>query len=180
MGADCSMALSHKPSSEEFEFDAHSGRTLRQRSGALGRFEILNGVHGFRLHPLHTPDAGRGRSLLARNVVDAAVKMVDTLVRSAATDIPIEEDAPPAMMMHRFLRSGSNLHFEYTNEGIFKKDFVAFGSCFDRIEPLGKTWSGLRRQPQRGSDKGRHSCEEREPSPGEGRSFRGCKLGHTV
>jgi len=116
-------------------------------------------MHGFGLHPLDTPDTRREWSLLTRNVVDATVKMVDTLVRTAATDIPIEEDAPPAMMMHRFLHSGRNKHFEYTYEGIIKKNFVAFGSCLDRIETLGKSWLALRRQPQRGADKRRHSCE---------------------
>jgi hypothetical protein len=144
---------------EKFEFDADSGRTLRQRFGALRRFKILDGVHGFRLHPLHTPDTRREWSLLARNVVDATVKMVDTLVRSAAADIPIEKDATPVMMMHRFLHPRRNKHFEYTHEGIIKKDFVAFGSCLDRVEALRKTRLALRRQPQRGSDKGRHSCE---------------------
>jgi len=77
-------------------------------------------MHGFRLHPLDVPDSGGQGSVLARSVVDAAVGMVDALMPGAATDIPVEEDAAPAMMMHWFFHPGSDHDFEHAHHGVFE------------------------------------------------------------
>ncbi len=114
-------------------------------------------MHGFPLRPLNPPDTWRQRSLLARNIVDAAVSMIDTLVRSAATGIPIEEGALPAVTMHRFLHSRRNLDLQYTHGGVFKQNFVALGSCLNRIETIRKTRLALSRQAQRAANEGRNS-----------------------
>lgn len=82
-----------------------------------------------------------------RNAQTISVGAEPSRIVLTPADIPIEEDAAPAMMMHRFLHPGSNLHFEYTHEGIFKEDFVAFGSCLHRVEILWKTRLALCRQP---------------------------------
>jgi hypothetical protein len=85
--------------------------------------------------------------------------MIDTLVRSAATGIPIEKNARPAMMMRWFFHSRRNLDLEYTHGGVFKEDLVALGSRLDRVVAIRKTRLALSRQPQKAADEGRNSRE---------------------
>ena len=77
----------------------------------------LDRVHRLGLHPLHYPVSRVRRRWFARLIDHSTVAAVVADVRRRAAGVPIEKEARPAMMMHRFGLSGRrHRHFQHADE----------------------------------------------------------------
>lgn len=124
-------------------FDFYSkkaGMVLAKGGGNLRISHDLDGVHRFRLHPMHTPSAGMSWLLRARAVPHAAVGAVITDMRPSASVIPIKKETRPTVVVHRFRGARWwHSHFEHPYKFIFENHFVTIRGSLHGIEAIGKT-----------------------------------------
>ena len=124
-------------------FDFYSkkaGMALAKSGGSLRISHDLDGVHRFRLHPMHTPSAGMSWLLRARAVLYAAVGAVITDMRPSASGIPVKKETRPTVVVHRFRGARWwHSHFEHAYKFIFENHFVTIRGSLHGIEAIGKT-----------------------------------------
>ena len=108
-----------------------------------GTFRIphdLDGVHRFRLHPMHTPSAGMSWLFRARAVPNASVGAVITDMRPSASGIPVKKETRPSVVVHRFRRARRwHSNFEHAYKFIFENHFVTIRGSLHGIEAIGET-----------------------------------------
>ncbi len=112
--------------------------------GNLGHRHHLNGVHRFRLHPVHTPRAGMSRRFLARAVPHRTIRAMITDMRRPATRIPVQKETRPTVVMHRFRRTRRRHgDFQYAHKFIFENNFVAVRRGLHGVIAVGESRSVL-------------------------------------
>ena len=123
------------------QLELHPNRrwSLRKRRSALNRLRVLNRMHRLRLHPRHAPPSLCNRHLFARVVPHTSVRSVVPEVRRAATGIPNQKEARPAMMMHRLFRPRRHRHLQHPHKRIFKKNPMTVRRNLHRIVAVRKT-----------------------------------------
>jgi len=89
----------------DLEFNSHRWRSLRKCQSALRRLCVLNGVHRLRFHPLDDPLTFQKWPICAWMIPDTSVSKIVTKVRCAATCIPNQKQARPAVVMDRLFRA---------------------------------------------------------------------------
>src|SRR5208337_3249157 len=117
-----------------FNFNAKVGRPI-----AIRRLQDFNGVHGFRLHPLHAPCPGVNCLVRTRNVPNTPVRTTVTNMWCLAPSVPTEKETRPTVVMHRHRCTGRNTDFEHAYECVFKNYSVTFGRSLHGVESVGKT-----------------------------------------
>jgi hypothetical protein len=103
----------------------------------LNRF---NRVHGFGLHPSHHPVSGMNRHRFAWSISNT-IGGVITNMGGLPTGVPLEKEARPPVMVHRFrVARCRNGYLQHAHQRIFKNDSMAFWRGLNGVVTLWKTW----------------------------------------
>lgn len=119
-----------------------NAKALRARGKSCRTLRLpdnFNGVHRFRLHPLHPPSAGMSRLFPYRAVANAAVGAMIANMRCSTSRIPIQKETRPTVMMHRYGRARRrHRDFKNTHQGVLENNFVGVGRGLHGVVPVGK------------------------------------------
>lgn len=124
-----------------FDFYSKKAGMALAKSGGTSRIpHDLDGVHRFRLHPMHTPSAGMSWLFRARAVPNVSVGAVITDMRTSASGIPVKKETRPSVVVHRFRRARRwHSNFEHAYKFIFENHFVTIRGSLHGIETIGET-----------------------------------------
>src|SRR5215469_2607530 len=96
----CGRQACATKSGQALDFNAQQWRlscAIGSSSGILHDFDC---VHRLGLHPLNAPHSRVNRLAMARLIADGSVSAVIANMRRAASRVPVQEEARPAVMMH--------------------------------------------------------------------------------
>src|ERR1700690_659515 len=114
------------------DLNAQAGRVFGTRDSTGGFRDDFNGMHPLGLDPSDPPDTRVPGLLYRRDVTNAPVPTVISDMGCTTARIPIQKEAWPTMMMHRYrLAGGRHADFKNPNELVFKNDFMSGRSGLD-------------------------------------------------
>ncbi len=123
-----------------FNLNPNKRRSIWNSRAAFRHRDDFNGMHWFRLHPLHTPSAEMNRSFHAGAITNGAICAMITNVRRPTTCIPVQKETRPTVVMHRFCHARKRHgDFEHAHKFIFENNFVAVRRGLYGVVAVGET-----------------------------------------